>query len=649
MGPRPPIELSLSADALAELAQQLAQEIEDAIAARTRVVGSDGVIRRWHHLYEQRPVGPPPWPGAATLTSYLGTEKVDALRARLLQIIYTEPLWVVEGWGASAANVPLVEAFHQWKVEEEGLQQYLSQVIHNALIEGTGVLEVSERAEVRRLTREARVAVATAPDGQILFEDGQPVLLRDAEGAPIEIPPDEAPDQPSAVVELRSVVPIRRGPQYRVRSLLDFFLLPGHAVDRHDLYGYAKRFWLRWGQLRERQTLGLYTHVDALTQGDERGASADGHPRAERQDLPAAPHPDAEEKELYEILLLRDLDGDGLEEWYTITLAARDRVILRLQYDDFARSRYLLFRPLPCPYSVYGYSFLGSKLETLIDEHSAIRNMIADRSALATNAPLKRLDTSPWDPKQHPWRPGVVITVRDPRDVEALTVPDVPSSLIVRERQVLAAAERVSGLNDTTLGATPEATRTLGEVQLVTQFSLNRIDEMVRHLQETLEELFDLRHEIWRRWLREHGPQPLPSTLVGLEQRLLDRVEVTAEDLAGVFRGKPRGSTETADPGRLRRDFLLFLQQLAQLSQVSPGLVQWVQHPRTIKAIMRQAMRLYHWADRDLLDLLETQAQQAPPTPPPAGPPSPMSGPRPLTGALAPQPPQPQPGADEGQ
>ncbi|MGK3946531.1 hypothetical protein ABK046_50260, partial [Streptomyces caeruleatus] len=37
----------------------------------------------------------------------------------------------------------------------------------------------------------------------------------------------------------------------------------------------------------------------------------------------------AKEKELYQVSLKRDLDGDGREEWYVITLSLKQRVILR--------------------------------------------------------------------------------------------------------------------------------------------------------------------------------------------------------------------------------------------------------------------------------------------------------------------------------
>src|SRR5690606_2793098 len=113
---------------------------QQALDARSAIIMPDGLIDYWHALYEQRRrVGLGPWPGAADLASYIVTEKVDALRARLMKTIFVEPVWVVEGWGEAAKRAPIVEEFHQWKVEEERLQSKLGRVLHLALIEGTGI------------------------------------------------------------------------------------------------------------------------------------------------------------------------------------------------------------------------------------------------------------------------------------------------------------------------------------------------------------------------------------------------------------------------------------------------------------------------------------------------------------------------------
>lgn len=74
----------------------LCEQITDGINARA---SAELDVDYWHQLYEQaRTRGKrAPWPDAADLTSYLPSEKVDALHARILRTISSEPVCTVEG------------------------------------------------------------------------------------------------------------------------------------------------------------------------------------------------------------------------------------------------------------------------------------------------------------------------------------------------------------------------------------------------------------------------------------------------------------------------------------------------------------------------------------------------------------------------
>ena len=52
-----------------------------------------------------------------------------SMRARITATIFTDPLWVVEGFGSDAERAPMVEAFHQWKAQETKLEQFAGRVI----------------------------------------------------------------------------------------------------------------------------------------------------------------------------------------------------------------------------------------------------------------------------------------------------------------------------------------------------------------------------------------------------------------------------------------------------------------------------------------------------------------------------------------
>jgi hypothetical protein len=102
--PRTPYDVKLTDEKRTALAHWLAEQLENAIQARTV---TDKEIAYNHTLYEQgrtRGAGISPWPEAADLTSPIGTEKVDALRARIVRTIFSEQVYTVEGWGDAASQ-----------------------------------------------------------------------------------------------------------------------------------------------------------------------------------------------------------------------------------------------------------------------------------------------------------------------------------------------------------------------------------------------------------------------------------------------------------------------------------------------------------------------------------------------------------------
>ena len=129
-----PWDLTLTQDRKDDLAQWLDREISNALSVRT---ASDAEVEYWHRLYEQgrtRSAASAPWADAADLTSPIGTEKVDALRSRIVKTLFVDPIWTVEGWGDSAQKAPFVEEFHQWQAEASGFQAACARALHLSLI-----------------------------------------------------------------------------------------------------------------------------------------------------------------------------------------------------------------------------------------------------------------------------------------------------------------------------------------------------------------------------------------------------------------------------------------------------------------------------------------------------------------------------------
>lgn len=630
-------DVKMTADERKTLASELCTEIEDAFSARAAIIQDGGVIDLVDWFYEQGRTDARdlPFPGAADLTSYFITENVDAMRSRMMKAVFgVKPFCFVEGWGASQANAGYVEAFMDWQVQESTLKEDLGKVIHGALIEDAYILEVSEKIETRRLTEKIDVALETDPiTNAPLFSDGNPALKMDEDGEPVLA--EEG--QEAATVERTYTKTKRLGPQYDPISMKEFVFLPGHAKSTKQIWGYAYRFWDRVPQLVEKAKDGIYDKQAVADLGEE--SDREGT-RAETQVADIAPQTGpAAEKELFQVSLKRDLDGDGREEWYLCTVSLKSRVLLRLKLDKFVmkvgRPRCVPFVLFPRRNSVYGYSYGGDKLLTLAEEHTALRNMKADRSALATNAPMMVMQGAIWDPDTQPFGVGRTIPVRNPNDVVPMQIPDVPNSVVEQEQSLINAKERVGGLSDVAaIGTRARQSNTLGQDQMISQASAVRVDEPIGHLHLAISHVMALSHAIWVETLEadSKGMDAPDNVLQGLKDRGTDLPDgkFTASQLKGDFHFEPYGTDDTADPVRRQSQFNNKFGSLAQLGQTFPGVQVVFQSTQVAKAIVEEWMRSYNVRDRQpYLGAF----QQAPEMPPGAGGMMPAMGAQPPGGA----------------
>jgi hypothetical protein len=297
---RDAFELKLDDKLRKSLAVYLCDEVQRGIDARGN---QEKEVDYWWTLYEQARTRSHQ-PNRADLTSYLASEKVDALQARLLRSIWTDPIWSVEGWGDAAERAPFVEEFHQWKAEEEGLQGVLDKLSLMAMVEPRGLLEIAEGTEMRAVRKRINAKLLTDPDtgGIVYGEDFQPQHETDDEGNIVEATAQE----PSAQTVIDSYERVRTGPVYRILPYRDSLIIPAHARDKQDIYGYAKRFWKRYPQLQLQAKQGLYDQeaVDRISGQQER----ESDPALTRSNATVAPAetPHAE-TELWELLILLDL------------------------------------------------------------------------------------------------------------------------------------------------------------------------------------------------------------------------------------------------------------------------------------------------------------------------------------------------------
>lgn len=608
-----PYDVKLNDEQRTCLALWLTRELQAGLDAKG---SQDLEVDYWHSLYEQartRTGANVPWPDAADLTSYIPTEKVDALVARIVRTVMAEPICTVEGWGQAAQNAPFVEEFHQWKAEEERLQGVFDRLVLISLIEPRGLLEISEGYELEPIQRKTiKAVVRTDPvtKGIVYGADGTPELMQKDDGSYVDALPDDTAAE--VVVDEQGVK--RTGPQYRVIPYRDSCILPGHARDKQQVWGYAKRCWKRLFELQA-QSKGkdaIYdkASVDRLTSSED----VEQTPALQRSHMDVAPTQDhrSAEKELWEMLVKVDLsvifdmhdvpapkNAKGLR-WYLCTVHLDQQLLLRVQYDDVDRCRFVPVILCPRPDRVTeGFSFIGHKLITITEEHTSWRNMAADRESMVTQSPVKRLTGALWDPIEQPWGPKAVIDVRAMNEIEPVVVPQQTAGAFTHIQMMERNAERVAGINDVASGQVAQESRTLGEVNMATEQSFVRMDLIVKRFQEAIEDIYQIRHAIWKRTLAENqsGVDVPDSLKVGLEGRgvpieALPNGKFDAALLEGSYRFKPHGSVETADKAKQRATFVQAMQFLPQFLQ-GVQMLSATGGPQAGKVLMRMFLHLF--------------------------------------------------------
>lgn len=634
-----PWDVKLDDEKLKAFTTFLCDEIEAATSARSTLMDDYGLIDLWHALYGQLPRNRKgPWPGSADLGSYIGTEKVDATRARFVKIIgKAEPLCVVEGRGPTAKNAPYVEEAHEWlQQREEKLFVSLVKWFHQGLIERMGVMETYEKIERVVTVEERDLLVEVDPNNidpatnqpAFVLKDGEPVPTVGTDGKFIEA---QSKDEPQAKIKVRSISYVHRGPRHRIISGKDFVWLAAHARERDEVFAYFKKFHLTNAPLQERVENGIYDK-DAVDKLGKVGSQ----PQTVRDDRKSTDvqqtgHDETQPHELWQGQVFYDLDGYG-PRWLLVTLSLEDRVILSIKDDTINRCRFNLLVLFPDQDGIDGYSFIGDKLYTLIEEHASERNMIADRSMLAFNAPILRISGSTWNPQQQPWGPRQVITVNDKDEITQARVQDVPESGIMRLRDTLQGAERVSGASDiVSSGVVEGANPTATQIAQSASYSNARMEEQVALAQEAIESLYELRHLVWIRALEFNDGMVVDSDVAGrLKDRGLDleNGKLTADLFKGPFRFKPRGSVESADPVLMQNRFQQRYASLFTLAKTNPAIAQRLAQPEVADAILQD------WADtykpRDRAAFLRAPA----PPPQPQG--MPFGGAAPVPGQLPP-------------
>lgn len=589
----------------------LVNQIMDAQNARAAYTSEGGLLDLFHLIYEQGAMpGIGPWPGSANLTSWIGTVQVDSMTSRVYKAVCgVEPICAVDGWSETPERIAKVEAFMEWKAADERLRQQIRGAIELGLIEGTAFLEVAERPVMRHTRRTIKAIPQMDEFGAIaLDEKGAAVPQQDENGQYIEATGDQLAS-PTIDVVIEESNYACDGPQYRLLGGKDGYILPGHARNTSEVWGYAKRIYLTPVELKQRQEAGTYRNVEKLAL-----LTSDRQQRQDevRKQITIEPQEDQTvQKELWEVQLNYDIDGDGADEWLIATISITDFVLLRLDYDQIKQMRFVPITPFPDPTWVYGRSLI-QKLISLIYEHTSERNMIADKSAMAVSAPLSRLTTAYWNPDDQPIGPQSVIDVRSHDEIKQVQVSDVPQSMIYLKRDTEQAAERVGGVGDMAVVGVDgldqgQANPTATQVQTVAQATAIRVDDVIEAIRTSIEDIYMLRAEIWKRSLANHpNGMPAPDDVLGnMETRGVKMggdgqavYAFTAADLEGRWRFKPKGSLQSSNKAYLLQNVNGLMASMQGLAQLNPQFHAAMQNPEFIKAIFDHYLAIYEVSDK---------------------------------------------------
>jgi hypothetical protein len=262
--------------------------------------------------------------------------------------------------------------------------------------------------------------------------------------------------------------------------------------------------------------------------------------------------------------------------------------------------------------------------------------MDADDASMQLQLPIKRKQGSLWDPDAEPFGPKAVFTVREMGEVEFLQRQNNFGVAGERIDRAERRAERLSGVNDAVGGVSSQEKRTATEVNIFSEQSLGRVSEVVKNFQETLEEVYQVRHVMWKRALADMGAEGMqapPSVAQNIRQRMmpapampqapdarpslvppqagfgldarapnvadaLPDVRFTVQMMEGAFRFKPRGSVENADKNRQRFDWNQWLIAMSNVARVNPMVMAVMGTPQAAKALIEQSIRLYNVQDK---------------------------------------------------
>lgn len=206
------------------------------------------------------------------------------------------------------------------------------------------------------------------------------------------------------------------------------------------------------------------------------------------------------------------------------------------------------------PGQIYGRG-IGDVVSPIQRLVNFIYNHAAETAMLRRNAPMlmKKGSTDALRSGQLELRPGVVITLKDPKDLVRLDIPEVMRETLLQEQHLLVHADKATGLNDLLRGFDSGGGGTATEASLLTSLTRQRQTAHVKEIRETMALL-------GRHWVS------LCKQFLSTEQMIhvagedgMTWTTVDPKDILGEWDVVPSASFSRSNPGQLRNDLLALL------------------------------------------------------------------------------------------
>lgn len=596
----------LSEAARRRLGTRICREIERYEAA---VQSRKELLQEWRRDYEMVPsAGPEPWDHASSLRAPFARVAADQHATRLnSQIVQADPPFSARARTPEAVErAPAIEEALAAILEEANWKD-VAREVHREITAGAACLVCVTYA--RKTARVPRLKVNF---------DEKAFAQRVRSGTPVD-------------AAFRGAVESRRDGTPRVRLEFeetvtydgvklscvpweDLIVLPVNATDPEQIWGIGERVRLRGFDLREGEREGRYRKeaVEDLLRSPGDSPDADDVEDTEEfsaVDLDGGAYEDSlyREYDCAELCWYDDLDGDGFQEWYLITVHLPTGKVLRAQYSPYEHGRpyYVLFNYLPRSRQLFGQGVIELLATTQDGATATINNFNDLVSLLVAMAGSFFVDEdSGIEPERFVFAPGRPVKCQDPQRT-ILPMP-VAQNIPIALQACLQAldmyktwADLLTATSNPVVGRETAGQHTLGELRMVVGNAMAVFEDKAAGVALTWAKVWDL-----VRWTvaqyAEHGQVRYRKSARPGEAPEFKAVD--AELLKAEIDLSPAGLAEWADAqARVARNMLvngLLLQdpQLATVPEVKLTLLEQtlrdVKHPRAerLLEIIRQAL-----------------------------------------------------------